>query len=270
MKKILLTVLFCFVALTGFAYTTEVFATADDGTLLHWDVYQPLTSPPYPVVLVIHGGAWKEGNPHSSPIPLCAQDLADAGYIALSIEYRLAPPGMLPGQISSGRFPDQTHDVTLAIIAARSDPRGDGRVMAVGGSCGGTHAIVGSAIGTPGYDRLDAAVCLSGAYDFSDRTRYKSLHFFVRSVVNYCGTHSITILEDDSPVAMVASDISPVLMFETKHDEMPFTQLRDMTSTLDALGVTNYQSVILPGHLHAFDYWRQVKDQAIAFLNSNL
>lgn len=269
MRTFLFTVLFCLISRTGFAYTTEVYATAEDGTPLTWDVYQPITSPPYPVALVIHGGSWRTGSSHGIDILACAQDLADAGYLALSIEYRLAPPGKLPGQSSSGRYPDQTHDVTLAIIAARLDARCNGKVVAVGGSSGGTHAVVGCTIGTPGFDRLDSAVSLSGAYDFSDRTPDPHLEFFVLACVNYCGVTGLKKLQDDSPVDIVTSDISPVLMFETRHDFMPVTQLGDMTARLDALGVTNYQSVTLPGSHHSFDYWSAIKDQAIAFLNSN-
>ena len=67
------------------------------------------TPGPWPAVLVIHGGDFYTGSPDSSMESIvCAQDLTAAGYIAFSIEYRLAPPGALPGQISDGRFPDQT------------------------------------------------------------------------------------------------------------------------------------------------------------------
>ena len=77
---------------------TEVYGTASDGTVLHWVVYTPTTSGPWPAVLVIHGGGFDDGSPNSSPESInCAQDLAAAGYIAFSIEYRLAPPGALPG-----------------------------------------------------------------------------------------------------------------------------------------------------------------------------
>ena len=55
-------------------------------------------------------------------------------------------------------------------------------------------------------------------------------------------------------------------MINTAQDTMPFGQLADMTTKLDALGVTNYQTLTLPGYLHSFGYWSSVKDQAIAFL----
>ena len=119
------------------AQVTEQYGTAADGTPLHWVVYMPSTPGPWPVVLVIHGGGFLSGTPDSSPESVvCAQDLAAAGYLALSIEYRLAPPGMLAGQTSDGRFPQQTDDVKVAVRAARNDPRGNGKVGGVGGSAG--------------------------------------------------------------------------------------------------------------------------------------
>ena len=79
-------------------------------------------------------------------------------------KYRLAPPGALPGQTSAGFFPDQTADVQLAIRTARSNPRGNGKVGAIGGSAGGHHAALAACIGSPGDDRVDVAISLSGAY----------------------------------------------------------------------------------------------------------
>src|SRR5712691_6163654 len=76
---------------------TEIYGTAADGTVLHWVVYTPSTPGPWPAVLIIHGGGFDSNTPNSSPESItCAQDMAAAGYIAFSIEYRLAPPGALP------------------------------------------------------------------------------------------------------------------------------------------------------------------------------
>ena len=70
---------------------TEVYGTASDGTVLHWDVYTPDGVGPWPAVLVIHGGGFYKGSPTSASESItCAQDLTAAGYIAFSIEYRLA------------------------------------------------------------------------------------------------------------------------------------------------------------------------------------
>src|SRR6476646_3157491 len=135
--------------------TTEVYGTASDGTILHWVAFTPSGAGPWPAVLVIHGGDFYGGLPDSAPeLITCAQDLANAGYLVFSIEYRLAPPGSLAGQVSDGRFPDQTDDVKLAVRTARADPRCNGQVGAVGGSAGGSHTAFVAATGTPGDDRI--------------------------------------------------------------------------------------------------------------------
>src|SRR5690242_6285297 len=71
---------------------SELYATASDGTPLHWTVYTPEGTEPWPAVLVIHPGCFVGGGPTIGPDMLnCSRDLADAGFIVFSIEYRLAP-----------------------------------------------------------------------------------------------------------------------------------------------------------------------------------
>jgi hypothetical protein len=55
-------------------------------------------------------------------------------------------------------------------------------------------------------------------------------------------------------------------MVNSLGDSMPYSQMADMIMHLDALGVTNYQAVTIPGGPHAFANWPAVKDRAIAFL----
>ncbi len=248
---------------------TEVYGTAEDGTVLHWVVYTPSTPGPWPAVLVIHGGGFDSGTPGSSTGSVtCAQDLASAGYIAFSIEYRLAPPGSLPGQTSDGRFPDQEDDVQLAVRTARSDPRCNGQVGAVGGSAGGFHTAFVAATGTIGDDRIDVGVSLSGAYDISDFSPNPTLDYYTATVTNYVGVPSTdtTALRAASPAWLADETISPLLMVNTLEDPMPYSQLGDMIMHLDALGVTRYQALTLVGGGHAFEYWSTIKDQALAFL----
>jgi len=248
---------------------TEVFGTAADGTVLHWVVYTPVTPGPWPAVLVIHGGGFNSGSPTSSPDSVtCSQDLATAGYIAFAVEYRLAPPGLLEGQKTDGRFPQQEDDVKLAVRAARVDSRCTGQVGAVGGSAGGFHTAYLAATGTPGDDRIDVGVSLSGLYDASDFSPNRSLTYFTNTVLNYFNVPAtdVAALRAGSPAWLADKTIAPLFFLNTLQDPMPYSQFSDLIIHLDALGVTNYQAVPRIGTAHAFTNWVFVKDQALAFL----
>ncbi|MDQ3199244.1 MAG: alpha/beta hydrolase, partial [Verrucomicrobiota bacterium] len=247
---------------------TEVYAYASDGTPLNWIVFTPAGSGPWPAVLVVHGGNFFGGEPGDAGVTTCAQSLANAGYAAFAIDYRLAPPGSIRRQHSSGRFPEQYDDVHLAIQAARTNSRSNGKVGAVGGSAGGTHAAWTAATGMAGDDRLDVAVCLSGAYDFSDFNPDENLGFFIEIVTNYVGVDASNeaALRAASPAWNLDTSVAPLFMIDTEEDLMPGIQLDDMVAQLDAAGVQNYESMRLPGALHSFAYWSDIQTEAIAFL----
>jgi len=248
---------------------SELYANASDGTPLHWTVYTPEGTGPWPAVLVIHGGLFKGGNPTSGPdLVACSRDLAASGFIAFSIEYRLAPPGSLPGQVSDGRFPDQSDDTRLAVLAARADPRCNGKVGAVGGSAGGYEVAFTAGTGTPGQDRIDVGVCLSGAYDFTDHRPDPNLQSFIDNSTNYvgCDENDIVALQNASPVYLMDSATSPLFFVHSSEDTMPYNQLGDVSRALDALGVTNYWSQTIQGTAHAFANWETVRETAITFL----
>ena len=199
---------------------TEVYGTASDGTVLHWVVYQPSTPGPWPAVLVIHGGGFFAGSPDSSlESVVCAQDLAAAGYIAFSIEYRLAPPGALPGQISDGRFPDQSDDVKLAMRTARADPalqRTGRRGWRLG------RRIPHCFLPLPGDDWLRPASTSASAFRaptiFPIPARIPTCHTIPSTVTNYVNAPSTDMAAmrvASSGLAGRFDNVSPLFMVNT-------------------------------------------------------
>jgi acetyl esterase/lipase len=70
---------------------------ARDSGPLKADVYMPKGAGPFPGVIVVHGGAWKMGT--RAQLAGVAHMLADHGYTAVAISYRLAPQYKFPAQI---------------------------------------------------------------------------------------------------------------------------------------------------------------------------
>jgi acetyl esterase/lipase len=116
------------------------------------DLYLPDTPPPpggYPLIVHIHGGAWRVGDKRDRQLHAPQQMLAQ-GYALAAVNYRLS---------GEARFPAQIHDVKAAIRWLRAhaaeyrlDPQ---RVAAWGGSAGGHLAsLVGTSAGVAALEDL--------------------------------------------------------------------------------------------------------------------
>jgi acetyl esterase/lipase len=145
------------------------FAERDQGSLA-LDVYEPDRSAPGPAVVLVHGGGFHFGRP--GELSRYALDLAAAGYVAIDVQYRLAP---------GHQFPAALLDVKTAIEWARTDGESygvDGSwIGAVGYSAGANLvALAAATAGESGFEpeeypgvssALDAVVGLAGVYDFA-------------------------------------------------------------------------------------------------------
>lgn len=258
-----------------------------DGSTLEWRPYPPTNGAPspWPAVLVVHEGGFKTGGMYSGLLENCATDLASAGYYAFIVSYRLAPCEVIKKQpchdvAASGRPPEQTDDIKAEVRAARADPRCNGKVAVVGGSAGGSHAAFVALDTVPSAnwsasDRPDAAACLSGAYDLSDRTQevgYPAgddpLPQFIDLVQNYTNTFDRTIQRSVSPVAKVTAPTAdkpfrPIFFINTQYDPMPFHQIVDLQCALQTAGIDPglYKAETIPdSRLHAFQFWREFDD----------
>jgi len=256
-------------------------------TPLQWRAFIPPDGEIHPAIVVIHGGNFNGGGFTNTPTD---QDLVCAGFCVFDIEYRLAPPGEVEGQEGDpGRYPEQTDDVATAIRAARNPAptsvafgRVNGKVGAVGGSAGASHAAYCAATPTLGGDQFDAAVLLSGAYDFHDPASLMDTRCarFGADVRNYVGCSpgpacdgNGGLLDLASPYRRFTSSSSPVFIIASNLDPMPPNQFTILVNTVAAVGVPDCQQLLItqrPGPDgctgHSFDLWPIVRDQAVAFL----
>ena len=135
---------------------------------LRADVAVPKGAGPHPVVIYLHGGGWAFGSPTSHR--KLGMQFAEAGYLTIILDYRLAP---------EHPFPEALEDSMFAIRWASDNARrwnGDGRRIAIGGdSAGGNLAVSAIASSAPELRApVRAALLLYGAFDLAataERTR---------------------------------------------------------------------------------------------------
>jgi acetyl esterase/lipase len=278
-----------------------------DTTVLSRIEFVPQGSGLKPIAIVIHGGGFHGGSYNAPTATPVYYDLLQAGFIVFGIIHRLAPPGLIPGQAphddaTSGRPPEQSNDVKQNVLSARFDPRGNGTVVVVGDSSGGSHgvwvAIDQASEGGLGWlpqNRVDAVSSCSGAYDYSkiDPTKPANgdpdlVRQFREVAINYTNLarDDIDGLHALSPVALVtSSDVKPLQLLDGSYDAstgvgetMPAGQRVYMTNALTSKGVTDFDSRHINILAHSFAYWRSIDpdtgitvgQEVINFLNAHI
>jgi acetyl esterase/lipase len=113
------------------------YASTDDGPLL-LDIYTPKNADePMPLIVWIHGGAWKGGSKDNCP----AVRFVDKGFVVASISYRLSQVATYPAQIEDCK-------AAIRWLRANSDRFGiDNQRVGVWGASAGGHlaALLGTA-----------------------------------------------------------------------------------------------------------------------------
>ena len=153
-----------------------LYSTPVPGTNTYLDVYEPDATGPFPGVVAVHGGGYRDGGNRKGQIALDASNLAAEGFVTYAIDYRSAcnprrpPPGTDPS-LCGFTAPAPEHDIRTAIQWVRTnattydtDPT---HVGVFGVSTGGTYANMATIDGTAGADRGDAVVAWSGEGDLT-------------------------------------------------------------------------------------------------------
>ena len=143
MKTLLCGLIFLGLPISGIAAEPTMrdveYASVGDMKLL-LDIYQPTkAAEKSPLIVWVHGGAWRAGTKKSMPIGR----MLDHGFAIASVDYRLSP---------IARFPAQIHDINAAIRFLRANAKkyrfADEQFIVAGSSAGGhLAALVGTVNG---------------------------------------------------------------------------------------------------------------------------
>ena len=235
------------------------------GEELRLDIAQPaMGDGPFPAVLVIHGGAWREGGREENHRAIA--DFARRGYVAVSPQYRFCP---------KETFPAQLEDMKAAVRFLRAnagtlkiDPA---RIGAMGFSAGG-HLALMLGVAVPRNEGVSAVVDFFGptnlaAKDFSDEAKA-----FSACLIGATAAEKPELAARASPLTYVNAGDAPVLVFQGARDRLvPPTQAFALMEKLSAAGVSGRVEFIL-GAEHGWqgEEWDRTWKETLEFFDARL
>jgi acetyl esterase len=241
-----------------------VYATPG-GVPVRLDAYLPAgTGTRRPAVVLIHGGGFTRGDKRA--LAPAGQRLAARGWVAFSVNYRLAPAHL---------FPAAHQDVRAAVRWIRANARRFGvdarRIGALGSSAGGNLA---ASLGTWGTGRRDrgsrvaAFVSWSGSMDAATMARTVDRNH----VAPYLGCSFSQCPESFtrfSPISHVDRTDARAFLAHSLDERAPVQHATAMAARLRAAGVP-VTLRLLPGRRHATAFAGDVWADTVAFLARHL
>ncbi len=232
-----------------------------DGEKVMADIFRPANEEVCPVVLMIHGGAWSSGDKwhlHDH-----ARELAQEGYVAISINYRLAPLHKITEQIDDCR-------AALDWIGKVAEKyKIDTKRVAVWGYSAGAHLACMLAT-QPATNSLPIKAVVAGGApcDFQIIPEESSV---LSLVMGGSRKELPQLYHDVSPLNFANEKCPPTMFFHGSSDLIvaPATSRR-MYDALKNYGVeTEYVTIEDKGHLTTF-LDSTARRKAIEFLNKHL
>ena len=186
-----------------------------DSISLKLDLYLPATAPPHPLIVWVHGGAWRRGSKDNVPIT----DMLQRGFAIASVGYRLTP--VAP-------FPANARDIKAAIRflranAARFGIRPEPFILAGASAGGHLAALVGV---TNGHGALEGRL--------GEHTDQSS---DVSAIVSFYGASNLTtILQQSTPHGLSVREPALQLLLGGSPEEFPkLAKLASPVFHVDAL-----------------------------------
>ncbi len=199
---------------SSFTKSADILYGVVDGHELKLDLYMPKDAANPPLLIYVHGGAWRGGSKERVLTTAFVED----GYAMASVEFRLSGDAMFPAQI---------HDIKAAIRFLRGKAQSHGydatRIGILGSSSGG-HLVELVGV-TNGHEELEGEV---GAYldQSSD----------VQAIVSYFGASNLTtILKQSTPHGLsVRVPALNLLLGGQPEDKVELAQLASPVFHVDA------------------------------------
>jgi acetyl esterase/lipase len=250
-----------------------------DGKTLKMDIAGPKAGEgPFPAVLCIHGGGWRAGD--KGEYTQALYGLSQQGYVAATVQYRLAPQSAFPAQI---------HDVKAAVCYLRSHAKelriDPDRIGVMGGSAGGHLALLLAT--TDGADGLEppdnvkapvsskvrAVVSLAGPTDLT-KPYPKASEYMVTGLIGKSRNEAPELYDKASPLKYVSKGDSPIFAVHGTKDELvPYDLLPEFEGACKKAGVP-MELLTIPDGGHGSggkpEAWAGAITKSVEFFNRHL
>jgi acetyl esterase/lipase len=260
-----------------------------NGERLQLDIAYPKADGKYPLVVFIHGGAWKFGDRSELSRPIqdpevasngmsTIENLASRGFVGATISYRLAP---------KGKFHDMLSDCKTAVRflkAKAKDYHADpDKVGAVGFSAGGhLVAMLGLAGKEAGFEgtlypeqssKVNCVVDLFGPTDLTLYAESEGLNKgFMRPLLGDQALQSRELHVKASPITYVKKDAPPFLIMHGTADfVVPIIHSERLVAKMKDVGApVEFVPVKGKGHGWGGVTMKETSETAAAFLAKHL
>ena len=238
-----------------------------DGTELKLDAYIPSGGGTRPGVMVIYGGGWVLGSKELSA-PL-ARSIAQQGFIAFAMNYRLAP---------FHPFPAAVEDVQASVAWVRDHALDFGldpaRIGSIGGSAGGHLSAMLATLGHGPHDRgsrIAAAASWAAPMDLHPDQFGPDAQIYVDAFLGCIGEPcDPATIDAASPIAHVDPSDAPILLAQGEEDQLVLPQQAvHMADALERAGV-DHDLLLLPNAGHDERLIVPVEQPSFDFLRRQL
>lgn len=220
--------------------TTDIQYAILDGVPLFLDVVRPAHEDICPIILAVFGGGWCSGDRQT--LGAASHRLARAGFIVVTIDYRLAP---------EYPYPIACQDIKTAvqwIIDHANEFAGDASRLGAYGVSSGGHlvALLASEVNTP----LSCTVCWGGPMDLRRDPVTYPYRSYPLAFMGTCIHDDPALYEQVSPLCRLSPNTPPILLLHGGNDQVvPIDQCRHMAERAKEIGAA-VTILELPGAPH--------------------